>query len=172
MVAALLQGLSESGFVEGRNVAIEYRWAENQTDRLPAMAADLVRRGVDVIAPAGGPASVRKLLPALKSFAEVKPPTLLFNATTMSLEDVLASLNAPSAKIWPRERHDHGECLFSDHALEVARWHKSDPNGMWRKTPIGADLEIKGALLGLDGTEYVPEGKRTRSCQIHCMGFT
>ena len=56
--------------------------------------------------------------------------------------------------------------------LSVARWHKSDPNGMWRKTPIGADLEIKGALLGLDGTEYVPEGKRTRSCQIHCMGFT
>src|SRR5829696_9991303 len=41
MVAAFLQGLSESGFVEGRNVAIEYRWAENQTDRLPAMAADL-----------------------------------------------------------------------------------------------------------------------------------
>jgi putative ABC transport system substrate-binding protein len=59
MVADFLQGLSESGFVEGRNVAIEYRWAENQTDRLPAMAADLVRRGVDVIAPAGGPASVR-----------------------------------------------------------------------------------------------------------------
>jgi ABC-type uncharacterized transport system substrate-binding protein len=59
MVAAFLQGLSEAGFVEARNVAIEYRWAENQTDRLPAMAADLVRRGVDVIAPAGGPASVR-----------------------------------------------------------------------------------------------------------------
>jgi putative ABC transport system substrate-binding protein len=49
MVAAFLQGLSESGFVEGRNVAIEYRWAENQTDRLPAMAAALVRRGVDVM---------------------------------------------------------------------------------------------------------------------------
>jgi putative tryptophan/tyrosine transport system substrate-binding protein len=59
MVAAFLHGLSEAGFVEARNVAIEYRWAENQTDRLPAMAADLVRRGVDVIAPAGGPASVR-----------------------------------------------------------------------------------------------------------------
>ena len=59
MVAAFLQGLTETGFAEGRNVAIEYRWAENQTDRLPTMAADLVRRGVDVIAPAGGPASVR-----------------------------------------------------------------------------------------------------------------
>jgi putative tryptophan/tyrosine transport system substrate-binding protein len=59
MVAAFVQGLSEAGFVDTRNVAIEYLWAENQADRLPAMAADLVRRGVAVIAPAGGPASVR-----------------------------------------------------------------------------------------------------------------
>jgi putative ABC transport system substrate-binding protein len=48
-VASFLKGLGETGFVEGRNVAIEHRWAENQYDRFPALAADLVRRNVAVI---------------------------------------------------------------------------------------------------------------------------
>src|SRR5438045_2461358 len=46
---AFRQGLKETGFVEGENVTIEFRWAEDQYDRLPAQAADLVRRGVTVI---------------------------------------------------------------------------------------------------------------------------
>src|SRR5947207_8174952 len=53
-LAAFREGLKDTGFVEGRNVAIEYRWAESRYERLPALAADLVVRGVNLIVASGG----------------------------------------------------------------------------------------------------------------------
>jgi putative ABC transport system substrate-binding protein len=55
---ALRQGLKEAGYVEGENITIEYRWAENQVDRLPALAAELAHRRVALIVGGGGPASM------------------------------------------------------------------------------------------------------------------
>jgi putative ABC transport system substrate-binding protein len=53
-IAAFHQGLAQTGFTDGSNLAIEYRWADGQFDRLPAMAAELVRRNVSVIVAGGG----------------------------------------------------------------------------------------------------------------------
>ena len=57
LVAVFRQGLRESGYMEGQNVAIEYRWANGQYDRLPELATDLVKRQVTVITTGGGSAS-------------------------------------------------------------------------------------------------------------------
>ena len=82
-----LQGLKETGYVEGQSVAIEYRWAENQNDRLPALAADLVRRRVAVVVAAGTAAAL-----AAKA-ATTTIPIVFSTGTDPVASGLVASLN-------------------------------------------------------------------------------
>jgi putative ABC transport system substrate-binding protein len=154
VVAAFRRGLAEAGYVEARNVAIEYRWAEGQRDRLPALAADLVSRKVGVIAATGSPVTAI----AAKEATSVIPIVFVVSDDPVK-DNLVASINRPGGNAT-------GVSLLVE-ALEAKRLgllHELIP-----QADVVASLVNPNALNGEAQSRELNEAARAIGVQIHIL---
>jgi putative ABC transport system substrate-binding protein len=149
LVAAFHQGLKEVGFVEGQNVAIEFRWAEGQFDRLAALAADLVGRQVSVIFAGGLDARIRDVKAAIPTtpvvFATAGDPVELGLVASFSRPGGNATaVTVISASLWPKRLNLLHELLASSIVIALLV-NPDDPSA----EPSTKDVYAAAKSLGL-----------------------
>ena len=129
---AFEQGLGQTGFVDGRNVIVEYRWAQDQYDRLPALAAELVRRGVSVIA-TGTPVAA---LAAKRATTSI--PIIFAIGSDPVANGLVTSLNRPGGKT--------RSCVVRS----LVR--RADPKSAYRQWVVGAPGQAARATVAPERT--------------------
>jgi putative tryptophan/tyrosine transport system substrate-binding protein len=148
LVSAFHQGLNETGFFEGRNVAFEYRSADGQYDRLPALAADLVRRQVNVIAATGTPSG----LPAKAATTNI--PIVFVTGSDPVQQGLVSNLSRPEGNITGattlavelgRKRLELLHELVPSANLVAALVNPEGPN----LAPLLSDLDAAARIVGL-----------------------
>jgi putative ABC transport system substrate-binding protein len=153
-VTALRKGLSETGFVEGQSVAIEYRWAEGHDDRLPGLAADLASRQVAVIVSGGSPAAT------LAAKAATSTIPIVFTAGTDPVKlGFVASLNRPGGNVT-------GVAFLVNQltAKRLELLHELLPN----VTTIAALLNLKNPKI-VSSRNDLEDAARSMGLQLHVL---
>ncbi|HEX3536157.1 MAG TPA: ABC transporter substrate-binding protein [Stellaceae bacterium] len=145
--AAFLQGLSEAGYVEGRNVAIEYRFAEGHEDRQPALAAELVARKVDLIVTVGAPTT------RIAEVAATSIPIVFFTGDDPVADGLVASLARPGGNAT-------GITLFGDELNPKRLELLSELVPQARTVAVLVNRSNRAALPGL------PEAARAKAIRI------